>query len=337
MDQSKVNKIIVKKLNILFESLTSTEDPRIYIMFLDKYFGFINKLPEFSLKMSDYLSEKKSYFNKTKKIEEELSKEVDLEILRISALEVNPKRIKQTLKTDWEDQENDVPCDGSTLLEFYNKIKKGTGLQKYLTLKKLVGYINQNNEEIHSFACGTNFLSISEKCQRKYQEWTKKYQKLNPEGQVWWSYLQIIVEKNKVPTKIDLNKLKKYVSVLHNDIKQLLIIGDAIDNTEKKTPTVINLQIEDKSDSKQLTIKGPNSKKLNFRDKKSDICRLFLFYFQRSGEWISNKEAYEYVGNKDRVFDDMMTSLKGSIRKSQLNGYINLESEQTGCYRLTTK
>lgn len=320
--------IIIEKLNILFNNLTSSEDPKTCNMYIDKYFEFINKLPDFSGRIQFYLDEEQKYIKGIKKSEKELEKEVDLEILRISSMSPNRNKMKQPTKKE----------DGSALLGFYSKFKNTSGILKYMALKEFIEYINSNNDIINSFAYGISFLSISEKCQGAYQKWTRKYNELNPEGQVWWSYQKVISEMKKDRTKTDLDQLKKYISTINNDIKQLLLFGENQTKIIKnKLPIPIGVHFEKPEGSKYYLLMGLSGKCLRFRNEEEDICKLFKYYYENHGLAVNNEDAYRNVKNPGRKFIDMMTSLKGTIRRQTLENIIELKGSGMGSYRLEIK
>jgi len=318
--------IIIEKLNILFDNLISSEDQKTCKMYLDKYFEFINKLPEFSRRISFYLAEKQKYIKGIEKLEKELEKEVDLEILRVSSASSN--KIKPPTKIE----------DGSSLLGFYSKFKNTSGIPKYIALKEFIEYMNSNNDNVNSFAYGINFLSVSEKCQGAYQNWVRKYNELNPEGQVWWSYQKVLSEMKKDRTKIDLDQLKIYILTLNNDIKQLLIFGENQKEKRKnKLPIPSGVQFEKPEGSKYYLLVGLNGKCLRFRSEEEDICKLFKFYYENHGLAMNNEDAYKKAENPGRKFVDMMTSLKGTIRRQMLKNIIELKGSGMGSYRLEIK
>ncbi|MCX6726236.1 MAG: hypothetical protein NTY75_00255 [Candidatus Shapirobacteria bacterium] len=319
------NDQIIKRIDTLYEGLLSAGDIKIYLMFLDKYLYYINKLPELSKRILSYSSEKNKYYDEIKKTDINLSTEVDREVLRISSnVSVNPKQIDKTILTDWGDQTDDIPRDGKSILEFYKKLEKGSGISRYLVLEEFVEYINSNNEEIYSFACGFDNLSIGEKCQDSYHKWIKKYYDLNPVGQIWWSYLHILAEKRKVPTKIDFLRLKKFVSALHNDIKQLLIVGD---DWNKE---IILLKPDDIREIGENDLGGYEieigNKCLNFEDITGYSCRGFRYFLQNYNKMIKNKEIVDYVNDpKLTEINKLITSLRDKFNDNGLGMRIELK------------
>lgn len=329
------NQKTLQRLEILFGSVIRQSDTKQFLVFLDRYFNYLKHLPEFTELTNKYKNEELDSLKGMENVNRQLSANIDSEVARIFSKDlVDLDRINMTMNTDWGEQQNDIPQDGETLINYYTELNKKGGITRYLKLMELVDHAEARHDDIFSFICGLHNLRISRECQSTFEEWQKKYNELNPDGQIWWSYNKISKEKIKVFKEINFKKLREYLNAFNEDMKQLLVFGknNLVKNKQKLVlPKDINA-ID--TDSGGYLVTFPNNKKLNFTDKEEDICKAFRFYLNHYGELVDNSYVVDYINNLKRPFNDMMTTLLDKIKDNSLGNVISLKGSRKGSYKL---
>lgn len=332
------NQKTLQNLEILFGSVTSQNDSKQLLVFLERYFVYLKQLPEFTELANKYEKEEIDSLKGMEDVNRQLSISVDSEVARIFSKDlIDLDRINTTMNTDWGEQKDDVPRDGETLVNYHTELNKKGGITRYLKLKELIDHVDARQDDILSFICGLHDLIISRECQSSFEEWLKKYNELNPDGQIWWSYKQISKEKSKAFKEINFTKLREYLNVFNEDIKQFLTFGG--NNLTKAKVTFVlpdDVKTSDTSTGGYL-VTFANNKKLSFEEKDEDSCKCFRCYFERYGQFIDHQSVLDYVNNPKKTINSLVTTLIEKFNDCELGMRIQLKGNKHGSYRLTIK
>lgn len=319
------NKKILSELETLFSPLEKTKDKDIFLGFLEKYLIFLDKLPEFFEIKNEYGVEEKKDLNEFKKINDKIAKTIEPKFREVMQYfsSKNKFSILRRIKDYINDKEK---------LRYFNlKLITSEGINEYVILKDFANYIRKKKYDPFSFAYGMNDLCLD----KNYEDFYEESRRININGKPWSVYKQIINEIKKPFDTIDLDNLKKNVEALNEDIKQKLIIEKVQEaKKEEKKPIPLGVHFEQPEGSKYYILTGLGNKPLRFKDKEEDIRVLFQFYYDNHGLFVNNEEAYNSVKNPERTFINMMTSLKGTIRRQGFNKIIKLKGTGMGTYIL---
>lgn len=328
-DKKESKDYLISKINTLFNPLRTEENSSLFLTFLNRCLSSLNRIPEIPELINSYRNERDIYLKETKNFNKELSKEIDKEVSRIFSKNViDLKRINDTVKIDWNEQEDDIPTDGKYIKDLYSKLTKEKGINKYKTLKNLIEHIDLRKDDIFSFVYGINDLTISNKCQIAYKKCFNKHKKLNLKGQLWWAYAQIIKEKDA--EKINLKKLRELIKTFHEDIKYYLIIGE----NEEEISVPNDVKDKGETETGGYLIKFANDKELSFECKEDACCKGFRYYLKSHGLPLSHENVLGYVNKPNKTIESLAAGIIDKIKDNGLGQRITLKGDKDGSYRL---
>lgn len=329
------NQKILQNLEVLFGSVTHQGDTKQLLVFLERYFIFLRQLPEFKELINKYKNEELDSLKGMENLNQRLSTQVNSEVARIFSKDlIDLDRINTTMNTDWGEQSDDVPRDGETLVKYYNELNKEGGITRYLKLKDLVDYVEVRQDDIFSFICGLHNLKINSECQAVFEEWRKKYNELNPDGQIWWAFKEVVKEKNKKFKEINFTKLRNNLIAFHEDMKQFLVFNDQ-DSDKIEEPLILPEDVKTSdTNTGGFLVTFSNNKKLNFEEKDEDSCRCFRYYFERYGQFVTHQSVLDYVNNPKKTINSLVTTLIEKFNDCELGNRIKLKGNKHGAYRL---
>ena len=328
----------------------------IVIKYLKNYIDNVNKIPQLSKVIANFQNERNQANQeeeslKLKALDEIESKEAklidELEERKIFNFDPIYSRLK-LIKKDADERNIDEPEYNLSKLEKIllklddDRTKNPFDIDsRYENLDALILFLrNSEDKDILNSIFTKNQQRIN--CRKfvsiNYLRYKKESEKLNQiKNQsgwgIWFEVNDLISKKyrNIIPTK----ELKSKINFLNNEFMMKIEFKDLdVLQNDQKLPIPKGVHFEQPKGSKYYILAGLGNKSLRFKNKEEDICVLFQFYYDNHGLFINNEEAYKSVKNPERKFVNMMTSLKGTIRRQGFDNFIKLEGTGMGTYRL---